>query len=53
MVGHPEDIHGLNGEYRALLDDVAVWSPRLHLSIDDREGYHYPECTHHIRIELV
>jgi hypothetical protein len=30
-----------------------VWSPRLKLSIDDRESYYYPECTHHIRLELV
>ena len=50
MVGHP---YHINDEERALLDELARWSPRLKLSIDDRESYYYPKCTHHIRLELV
>jgi hypothetical protein len=47
IVGQSNDIHGENGEYRATLDDVAQWSPRLLLSIDDRGSYHFPKATHH------
>jgi len=41
VVGHPEDIRAVSDEYQAALDEVARWSPRLLLSIDDRESYYF------------
>ena len=46
VVGQPYDIHGVYDEYQAALDEVARWSPRLLLSIDDRESYYFPKATH-------
>ena len=50
VVGDP---YNINDEEQAALDQITRWSPRLLLSIDDRESYYCPETTHHVRLELV